>query len=426
MGNKLCGDRPNLSSDIDFQAMLEAKYLKNSENKTGVNAGNTVQTSQELETTNIDTAKIQFIQSEWRKKKEKEKVVERIRVLEKDLCSLGRTITIEEMKSRTKPEILKVQKDLSVYEGKTMDNEKLEEKLIFRRPFLFNYDNSVYHGFWGETGLREGYGVHVKESGTLEEGLWREGRLFKGRIFDLEGNYYEGDIQDGMPHGVGAKYGQDKSVFTGQWKNGKQFLLGERIYHNGFKFNGIFSESRYNGKGKFVYPDGCSFEGEFTQSSFKGYGKFKHVNGDTFEGTWYNNLPNGKGVYNFNSANLGHKYDGEYRNGRKEGTGKYSFKADSFYTGEWSNGYPNGNGEYKLGDTSYKGFWRYGQLINLIEGKGKNLDISIKTEKEQFKLKHENEHLIDEIDGKITNPPKYAKSYHPSIGSDLLNKIIKQ
>jgi hypothetical protein len=431
MGNKLCGDRPDLGSDVNFRTspnsnknlhlVIEEKEVEKVNNLTEPNFPG-------LSSQDVDQAKVALIQNEWRKKKEQQNILERLKVLEKDLANLGKNITVEEMKSKMKPEILKVQKNLPVYEGTPQDQKKLEGNLVLRRPFLFNYDNSIYHGFWGQTGLREGYGVQVKPNGTVQEGLWWEGRLVKGRVFDAEGNYYEGDIQDELPHGVGAKHGIDGSLFTGQWKNGKQFLLGERIYENKSKYQGMLSESLFNGKGKFTWPDGSTFDGEFSKSSIKGFGKYKHIEGDTFEGTWNNNYPNGKGTYIFSGINTGHKYEGEHLNGKREGTGKYIFGPDTYYSGQWSNGYPHGKGEYKIDSNTYKGFWRYGKLINLDEGKSmKNLEITVSPAKEKFKMIDENFHLRDDVHGKITkNTKNCVKSYRPSLGSDVLSNIVKQ
>lgn len=428
MGNKLCGERPDLGADFRTSPNSDNNlHLVIQESEVEKIHSLTEPKFPELSSEDVDQAKVALIQNEWRRKKEHNKIVERIKVLEKDLANLGKNITVEEMKSRIKPEILKIQRNLPVYEGTPEDQKKLENNLVLRRPFLLNYDNSIYHGFWGQTGLREGYGMHVKPNGTVQEGLWWEGRLVKGRVFDADGNYYEGDIQDEVPHGVGVKHGVDGSLFSGQWKNGKQFLLGERIYDNKSKYQGILSESLFNGKGKFTWPDGSTYEGEFSKSSIKGFGKFKNIEGDSYQGLWSNNYPNGKGTYIFSGANSGQIYEGDYINGKRDGIGKYILGSDTYYSGRWSNGYPQGVGEYKLGNEMYKGIWRYGKLINLDDGKSmKNIDITLCPSKEKFKMIDENFNLRDDVHGKITkNTTNCVRIYKPSSGSDFLSQIVK-
>ena len=374
-------------------------------------------------------SKIAMIQGEWRKKKEKEKVIERVRVLENEMSTIGQIISIEEMKLKITPAILKTQKSLPVYDGTRQDKENMEQKLIFRRPFRFNYDSSTYHGFWSSFGLREGYGVYIKEDGTVQEGLWIDGKLFKGRVFDTDGSYYEGDILEGEPHGAGRKVGFDGSLFTGQWKNGKQYLYGERTYADKYCYKGLMSDSLFNSKGKLTWPDGSTYEGEFNKSTIKGVGKFKSEDGETYEGLWNNNLANGKGNYTYNGKNLAMKYEGEYRNGKKEGVGKLTYKNETYYSGEWKSGLPHGNGEYKMNGTIYKGFWRYGRLLQIAGESSRAFNVSteiiVKEEKEKFKHKHELVHLIDELEGVINDIVKQTRTFKPTLGSEVLNNVTR-
>ena len=424
MGN-ICGDRiPDTSVPVESRLIAENKLIVN---KVIREDGTSEIEIKEL--TDDQQNKISLIQNNWRKHKEKEKVVERIKVLESNMNSLGDQITIDEMKKKISSEIKQVQKKLPVYEGTRKDKENLEEKLIFRRPFKFNYDNSIYHGFWSSFGLREGYGVYITEEGLLQEGLWRDGKIYKGRIFEVNGNYFEGQITYSEPNGQGKKVLTNGTVYTGTWKNGKQIGQGERIYYDKFYYIGNFVDNLFSGKGKFCWPDGSIYEGDFSKSSIKGKGKFKCSNGEYYDGQWLNNLPNGQGCYTYSQDNQCLKFDGEFKNGKKEGQGKLTFKNGNYYTGEWKNGLPHGNGELKQNETIYKGFFRFGKLTQMTSDSKAytpNTDVIIKPDKEKFKVvKADLLHLVDELEGENeTTPNKSFKIYKASSGVDILNNLL--
>jgi hypothetical protein len=374
--------------------------------------------------------KICQIQSSWRKKKEKNAVVERIKILESNLEKMGKYISVETMKMNISPAILEKESKLAEFKGKPSDRAAISTHLIFRRPFQFNYDNSVYFGNWNDEGLREGYGVSILEDKTKMEGLWIKGKLFKGRLFKIDGSYYEGDIQGAEAHGTGTFYAANGDKYIGSWKNGSQYLHGERIYNDHFKYEGMFNDGLFHGTGRYIFPDNAIYEGNFEKFSFKGHGKFKNSQGEIFEGMWANNFPNGRGTYIFAGKNIGKKYFGCYKNGKRDGTGKFTFRDDTYYDGQWQNGLPHGQGEYKVKNVTYKGLFRFGKLVQLDNGDNLKEDVSIDACKENFKSKSELNHLVDQVEGEVIGSEcntkcKDPKSFKVTYGTELLNLFAR-
>ena len=91
---------------------------------------------------------------------------------------------------------------------------------------------------------------------------------------------YNGEIQNGIPHGKGiAKYddtneGEEGSIYEGE-------------FHEGYK----------HGKGSVRDDQGLLYyEGEYFQNKMSGYGKYYFDNGNYYEGEFLNDMFNGKGI----------------------------------------------------------------------------------------------------------------------------------
>lgn len=380
--------------------------------------------SEELEDEN---KRAQLIQKHWKKKNEKNKVIERIKVIDENLDKIGKHVSIDIMKSKIPPAILAVESKLVEYKGSPADLGYFDSKLTFRSPIQFNLDNSIYHGQWNTEGLREGYGILVTDDNIKYEGLWLEGKLFKGRIFREDGSYYEGEIKELRANGEGAIYLANGGVYKGTFLDDQQIGNGSRTFVDGFKYEGAFENDNYHGLGSFFWPDGSVNEGQFENSSFKGKGVFITPLGDVFEGIWNNNLPNGPGKYYFSQKNAGIVYEGDYKNGKKEGKGRLTFSKEKYYEGEWINGLPHGQAVLNNGSMIIKGVWRHGSLVfseSLINNKQDSLIPNVKENfKDKASLLHLKDQTLNEFIGEQKNPK--GKNYRPSKGQDILQYVSR-
>lgn len=50
--------------------------------------------------------------------------------------------------------------------------------------------------------------------------------------------------------------------------------MGEEIWNDGAKYEGIYKNGKKNGKGKFEWPDGSYYLGEFVENEIEGEGNY--------------------------------------------------------------------------------------------------------------------------------------------------------
>ena len=245
-----------------------------------------------------DKAKI--VQQKWRnylkRKREREQYLSKTEILDNNLSKHGRYVDTEYLKSRIPAKVFETQRSLTAYLGEPNEKNFLEMNKIIRRPFEYFLDKSIYHGAWNPEGLRQGYGILVRENGSKLEGLWRNGELYKGRIIDNQGNYYAGRIKNFEANGEGTFNGANGFQFIGFWKDGVYHGYGELFYPDKSIFKGNFVAGEFNGYGVMRWNNGIIYEGEFVKSTIQGKGNIKY-NDDSYIGMWENNLPHGQGTY---------------------------------------------------------------------------------------------------------------------------------
>ena len=89
----------------------------------------------------------------------------------------------------------------------------------------------------------------------------------------------------------------DGSIYTGYAKcNTRKYLndsikifehgRGKKVWKNGSKYEGEFSNGKPNGKGVFNSPHGDTYEGNFKDSLANGFGNFTQKDGTIFAGEW--------------------------------------------------------------------------------------------------------------------------------------------
>jgi len=88
-------------------------------------------------------------------------------------------------------------------------------------------------------------------------------------------NKYEGEIENGKPHGYGIWTQSDGATYVGQFVNGLRegfgtFTWSKKSPMSGKSYEGEWKDNRQNGKGKISYEreegeefEGMSWEGEF-------------------------------------------------------------------------------------------------------------------------------------------------------------------
>lgn len=184
---------------------------------------------------------------------------------------------------------------------------------------IINSDGSKYTGDF-KSGKYDGNGTLTEKDGSLKTGKFYSGEYMGtctkgncdngyGEFAFQDGASYTGEWKDGYMHGKGILTGNEckdaekdddeacyKSVYTGDFKQGKQEGYGVFIDRYGFKYEGEWKHYTRNGHGTMIY---CGHHDDLGR----------------YEGEWKNDKWHGKGVYYNYGDSIGKEgfwIDGEF------------------------------------------------------------------------------------------------------------------
>ncbi len=85
---------------------------------------------------------------------------------------------------------------------------------------------------------------------TLYRWETSSGKVWKGFGDKETQPVYKGEVENGVPNGLGILYDLDGSKYVGSWKNGKKNRQGTFTYPNGEKYEGEWKDGGlWNGTG---------------------------------------------------------------------------------------------------------------------------------------------------------------------------------
>ena len=267
----------------------------------------------------------------------------------------------------------------------------------------------------------EYYGFNAKIPPIKESKKW-EWYTF---VF-ADGSSYEGNIREGLRHGIGTSIDTNGSCYEGDWENdklhgkgkcsinagsvfdilfatwssldkiefGKQLNIDPRQTY--LEYEGDFKEGKMHGYGKQICLDegpssNVFYEGSWKDNRMHGYGILKQANGSSYKGDWQEDKRHGYGKSN-NLTTATHTKDigkmtkmhgqgtlifadgssckGEWQEDRPHGYGIIKEADGSSYEGDWIDGKRQGVGTIILADgSSYEGNWENGKM----HGEGKHI-----------------------------------------------------
>ena len=347
--------------------------------------------------------------------KNEEKMKKMIEIFDKNIKKYAEYISNGRISEIERSEIRNLEDGLEQISAITDNNFQ-----CFKRPALkFKSDNSIYKGSWNVKGQKEGFGVFLDSKGNKYVGYWRNDKFNgKGRLLSVKGDYFEGYFKDGIIEGQGMFYSKNIGYkYLGDFKNNKCHGNGKMIYENKMTYEGAFIEGYKDGQGKLTFSDGVYYEGDFKKNNFDGKGKFIFNDGRNYNGDWKNNAMNGKGIFSWEN---GDKYNGEYKNNVKEGNGVYSYGCN-LYDGNWVNNKPHGEGTLLCDGVRIEGYFRYGKILEMIDGRGANRELTLKL---TVNSKIHNKSLDDTSKGiEIMNESRFARTEK---GSEIVSKRGKK
>ena len=109
----------------------------------------------------------------------------------------------------------------------------------------------------------------------------------------------------------------DKTIYEGDYVNGKRSGSGVFTYANGDKYTGQFENGDKQGTGTLVWSNGNAYVGQWKADKPNGRGKLTMKNGDVYDGQFKNGKIEGEGIARFAD---GSKFKGTFRDGKRNGT----------------------------------------------------------------------------------------------------------
>ena len=231
------------------------------------------------------------------------------------------------------------------------------------KPIKFNNGN-IYEGKWNKELRMDGPGkYYLTNDKILAEGNWDNGECKYARIFQPNGDIYEGELKDSMYNGKGKLITTNNEIYEGDFKDGEKCGKGKMTFSDGTIFEGNFEKGEFKGEGEMTWKNGTKYKGTFNGSVLNGKGVLENENGDKYDGDFENNLFHGNGKYIFGKTK--NVYSGEFQYGKRKGKGKYIIGDHYIFDGNWDNNLPNGTGIITnlKGNGKLKSIWRFGKKV---------------------------------------------------------------
>ena len=210
-------------------------------------------------------------------------------------------------------------------------------------------------------------------------GQWRNGkREGRGSYHSAQGDAYEGSFFKDKQHGRGTLHAADGSLYNGEWNEGRMNGFGECRYANGDVFTGSWSSGRRSGEGKLVAADGRTYSGlwqdDLPQTAMAPSGVHArahyveevggrgHLEGEQQQQQL---IVPATGADDDDALHQSESLPDVSSHDRSESeaapTGTMTYPDGSSFTGSWLAGKRHGFGKMSSADgSSYSGQWQYG------------------------------------------------------------------
>jgi hypothetical protein len=167
---------------------------------------------------------------------------------------------------------------------KVNTNKILKKTADYTGYGKFTYPGGlVYEGQWKQ-GKFHGRGKATFPSGDVYDGEWKNNTRDGQGMYTLKsGTVYKALFKDDKLNGKGKMTTSSGDVYDGDWKDNKMDGYG-KIFYNGISdfYEGEVENGLPNGQGKYVWDNGVIYEGEWKNGKRVGDGKATYPNGDVY------------------------------------------------------------------------------------------------------------------------------------------------
>lgn len=165
----------------------------------------------------------------------------------------------------------------------------------------------------------------------------------------IDGNQYEGETMNGLPHGQGVMIYKEgttgKVQYKGTWVNGECHGQGTMVYIDRSVYIGNFSHNLRDGSGIYETSD-YTYDGEWRNDAFNGFGRkiYRDKNAfiKHFAGEFVDGIIHGRGTTVYYN---GDKEEATYIKGKRNGLASYYFLKGGYEKGYYSNDMREGKWE---------------------------------------------------------------------------------
>ncbi|KAJ1445208.1 hypothetical protein M885DRAFT_550658 [Pelagophyceae sp. CCMP2097] len=198
--------------------------------------------------------------------------------------------------------------------------------------------------------------------GELLDGL----RHGLGKLTFLNGDVYEGQFRLGLRHGRGrlevakrATGSTRRRCYEGSWQTSLRHGDGAETWPSGERYEGAYRADAFHGAGTHRTRAG-KYRGNFADGYKHGSGEMQYVNDDVYTGQWDRNRFHGVGTYVWASNS---RYDGAWVQGLRSGFGTQVEPGGEKHEGVWLRGEKHGPGTVRLRNGRCRdGVWRSGSF----------------------------------------------------------------
>ena len=172
--------------------------------------------------------------------------------------------------------------DGSKYYGMTKRNPKNNKKLLADGLGFSKWPDGQYYEGQYENGLFHGWGQYIVPRSHILVGLWKKGFISEGEMHWNDGRKYFGSFKKSKYHGFGVMNYSGNIIYEGNWKNnladgeGKFMILKSNKHDKkGTIIKGKFKKGQQHGRFEKIFPNGTVMDCIF-------------VNGICTKGKWKN------------------------------------------------------------------------------------------------------------------------------------------